>query len=126
MSKKIMIVDDELDTVDSVKMILEVGGYDVVGVHSGKECLNYIRKEKVDLILIDLMMPEMDGWELFDRLESDKNTRSIKKAVLSVKSPEHQLKYQKRKDRLDSYFRKPIDIHTFIKNIRDILRDGNA
>lgn len=121
MSKKIMIVDDELDTVDSVRMILEVGGYDVVGVQSGKECLNYIQKEKVDLILIDLMMPEMDGWELFDRLESDKNMRSIKKAVLSVKSPKHQLEYQKRKDRLDSYFRKPIDIHIFIKDIKKIL-----
>ncbi len=121
MSKKIMIVDDEPDTVDSVRMILEAGGYDVVGVQSGRGCLNYIQKERVDLILIDLMMPEMDGWELFDRLESNKNTRLIKKAVLSVKSPEHQLKYQKRKNRLDSYFRKPIDIHTFIKNINEIL-----
>jgi len=126
MPKKIMIVDDEPDTADSVKMILEVKGYDVVSVQSGKECLDYIQKEKVDLILIDLMMPEMGGWELFDRLESDRNTRSIKKAILSVKSPNHQLEYQERKGRLDSYFMKPVDIQNFMRDIREVLGNKNA
>lgn len=63
MINKIMVVDDDPTVVRSVKMVLETTGYNVIGVGSGQECLNILEKEDVDLVFLDIMMPEMDGIE---------------------------------------------------------------
>jgi CheY-like chemotaxis protein len=67
--KKIMVVDNEPDIVDLTRTVLEIGGYNVVLAYSGEECLKKIDEEKVDLILLDIMMPGMSGWDVFARDE---------------------------------------------------------
>lgn len=67
MSKKIMVVDDEPDTVDLVKLVLETEGFEVITAYSGSECLMKLDEEKPDAVLLDIMMPEMDGWEVFKK-----------------------------------------------------------
>ena len=66
--KKIMIVDDERDIIDTVKTILGKEGYKVVGVESGRSCLDLLKKEKFDLIILDVMMPEMSGWDVLTEI----------------------------------------------------------
>ena len=71
MTKKVMVVDDNPDIILAVKSGLEQyqGEYEVIGAESGKRCLHLLETNKPDLILLDIMMPEMSGWETFDRIK---------------------------------------------------------
>ncbi|MEL7590512.1 MAG: response regulator, partial [Anaerolineaceae bacterium] len=65
---RVMIIDDEPDTVTLLKLIFQREGFDVSGALSGSEALEKLQTVQPSLILLDLMMPEMDGWETYDRL----------------------------------------------------------
>jgi len=85
MGKKIMVVDDEPDLVNLMRIMLESGGYTVISAYTGEECLNKLDEEKVDLILLDIMMPEMSGWEVFNRIkEKDGNNKVIFVSALEI------------------------------------------
>ena len=73
MVKKIMVVDDNPDIILSIKSGLEVvaGDYEIIGAESGEKCLELLETETPDLILLDIMMPEMSGWETFDKLKEN-------------------------------------------------------
>ncbi len=79
---KIMGVDDEPDILNLVKRILEGAGYQFVGCASGEECLKMYEKEKPDLILLDIMMPGIDGWHVYKRLKQIKKDQKV--AFLTV------------------------------------------
>ncbi|WP_445476180.1 response regulator transcription factor [Methanococcoides methylutens] len=83
MIKKIMVVDDEADTIYLVRSILEVEGFQVIGASSGTECLKLLDIEKPDAILLDLMMPGMDGWETFHKIK--KELPDVPISILSAK-----------------------------------------
>ncbi len=80
----IMVVDDNPDIVTIVKTILEVKGYGVQSAYSGQEVFNLLGEQKPDLILLDIMMPEMDGLEVLRRLKAAPETSSIPVILLSV------------------------------------------
>jgi len=86
--KNIMVVDDNPDIVTIVKTLLEVKGYEVQSAYSGQEFFNLIAEQKPDLILLDIMMPRMDGLEVLTRLKGDSNTRSIPVVLLTAKQPD--------------------------------------
>lgn len=70
--KKILVVDDDPDILEAVGMILETRGYDVVFARDGVECLGKLSTEKPDLIILDLLMPRMDGFAVYKELQSPK------------------------------------------------------
>jgi two-component system response regulator VicR len=84
--KKIMIVDDEPDTVDLVKLVLETEGYETVVAYSGPEALNTIEVNKPDMILLDIMMPEMDGWTVRKQIVENEETKNIPIVMLTAKA----------------------------------------
>lgn len=84
--KKIMVVDDEQNILDLVEMILEAEDYEVSKVRNGDECLNRIRKESPDLVLLDIMMPKKDGWVVYRELKENPKTKDIPVAMLTVKA----------------------------------------
>ena len=67
----ILVVDDHPELVDGVKLTLEMEGYQVLAAASGSEALTILERITPDLILADIMMPEMDGYELYERVHSD-------------------------------------------------------
>ncbi len=83
---KIMIVDDEEKIRYIVKKMLEDKGHEVMEAESGKECLEIIKDKKPDLILMDVMMPEMDGWEAAREIKKDKANEEIIISMLTIKS----------------------------------------
>ncbi|MEE8113767.1 MAG: response regulator, partial [Nitrososphaerales archaeon] len=83
--RTIMVVDDNPDIVTIVKTILEVKGYGVQSAYSGQEVFNLLGELKSDLILLDIMMPEMDGLEVLTRLKGDPGTASIPVILLTAK-----------------------------------------
>lgn len=83
--RTIMVVDDNPDIITIVKTILEGKGYQVLSASSGQELLNLLTDQKPDLIILDIMMPEMDGLEVLGRLKAVTDTDSIPVILLTAK-----------------------------------------
>jgi two-component system, OmpR family, alkaline phosphatase synthesis response regulator PhoP len=83
--RTIMVVDDNPDIITIVKTILEGKGYQVLSASSGQELLNLLTDRKPDLIILDIMMPEMDGLEVLGRLKAVTDTASIPVILLTAK-----------------------------------------
>ena len=85
MSKTILVVDDEKDVIESMKNILERRGYSVLTALNGIEGLQKIRKEKPDLIVTDVLMPEMDGYKFYKELKRSTNTAQIPVIIVTAR-----------------------------------------
>jgi two-component system, OmpR family, alkaline phosphatase synthesis response regulator PhoP len=83
--KTIMVVDDNPDIITIIKTILEGKGYNVISASSGQELLNLLKNQKPDLIILDIMMPEMDGLEVLTKLKGVTDTTSIPVILLTAK-----------------------------------------
>jgi len=119
--KKIMVVDNEPDIVDLTRTVLEIGGYLVVPAYSGEECLKNLDKEKIDLILLDIMMPGMSGWDVFNRIK--KKYTDIKVAFMSVLEISDKRKQVLLDEGLADYIMKPFDKDTLLNTVDSILKD---
>ncbi len=86
MSKnRILVVDDEPGIVDIARANLEGQGYTVIGAYDGEEALELIREERPDLVILDILMPEMDGWDVLERIESDPDLSGIPVIMLTAR-----------------------------------------
>ena len=85
-SKKIVYVEDELEMIDLVKLILSRKGYEVIGAAGGREGLDTIREVVPDLVLLDLMMPDIEGWDVYQQMRADDATRHIPVIVVTAKA----------------------------------------
>ena len=119
--KKILVVDNEPDIVDLTRTVLELGGYQVVTAYSGEECLRRLEKEKVDLVLLDIMMPGMSGWDVFNRI--NKKSNQIKVAFMSVLEISDKRKQVLLDEGLADYIMKPFDKDTLLNRVDKILED---
>ncbi len=118
---KILLVDDEPDFTFTVKKILEREGFEVSEAISGIEGLKKARLERPDLILLDIMMPDMDGWEVAKRIKADESLRSIPVIMLTVK---YQLSDKVKSFQYagsDGYISKPITKEKLLKTVYWIL-----
>jgi two-component system alkaline phosphatase synthesis response regulator PhoP len=88
MVKKVLVVDDNPDVIFSVKSGLKqiTNDYTVLSAESGKECLELIKTEKPDVILLDIMMPEMSGWKTFDKIKEDTSCKNIPIIFLTART----------------------------------------
>lgn len=84
--QKILLVDDEEDILDFLELILEEQGYSVVKANSGREALAAAQMHRPELILLDIMMPEMDGWEVLKLLKADEEVSHIPVAMLTART----------------------------------------
>jgi CheY-like chemotaxis protein len=119
--KKIMVVDNEPDIVDLTRTVLELGGYQVVTAYSGEECLRQLEKEAVDLVLLDIMMPGMSGWDVFNRI--NKRSKQIKVAFMSVLEISDKRKQVLLDEGLADYIMKPFDKETLLNRVDKILTE---
>jgi CheY-like chemotaxis protein len=118
--KKIMVVDNEPDIVDLTRTVLELGGYTVVPSYSGEEALRKLEKEKVDLVLLDIMMPGISGWDVFNRIK--KKNKDIKVAFMSVLEISEKRKQVLLDEGLTDYIMKPFDKETLLQRVDKILK----
>jgi len=88
MVKKILVVDDNPDVIFSVKSGLEslTDEYQIIGAESGKKCLELLETETPDLILLDIMMPDMSGWKTFDKIKENEAWRNIPIVFLTART----------------------------------------
>ncbi len=113
---KVLIVEDNFDNLELVRFLLERSGYQVLSAINGREGVEIAQREQPDLIIMDLSLPEMDGWEATSRLKADQATRHIPILALTA----HTLP-RDRKRALDAgcdgYLSKPIRIAAFERQV---------
>jgi DNA-binding response OmpR family regulator len=119
-SKKILIVDDEEDLVETVRFPLEMDGYHVLVSHNGEDALDQTRKENPDLILLDLMLPKVDGYRVCQRLKSDDRYKHIPIVMLTAKSQEKDMALGVEAG-ANGYMTKPFDIRDLLKKVKEYL-----
>ena len=116
-----MVVDNEHDIVDLTRTVLEIGGYKVIPAYSGEECLKKLDKDRVDLILLDIMMPGLSGWDVFNRVK--KKYSDMKVAFMSVLEISEKRKKVLLDEGLSEYIMKPFDKDSLLNKIDKILED---
>ena len=119
--KKIMVVDNEPDIVELTKTLLELAGYEVISAYSGEECLEKLNSEKVDLILLDIMMPGMSGWDVFNRIKQNKIDAKV--VFMSVLEISENRKKTLMEEGLADYIIKPFSRETLINTVDSILKE---
>jgi len=117
-----MIVDDEPNICEAVKITLEAEGFKVLTALSGQECLDKLKNESVDLILMDFFMPEMNGRELCARIRKDPRLVSFPVVFLTVAQFGGIGKEKLRKLNIADYISKPFDNDDLIKTVKKICR----
>ena len=124
--KVVLLVDDNPDLLYSVKKGLEsiTEDYEVVTVESGKKCLQSLKSVKPDLILLDIMMPGMDGWDTCAKIKNDKKTEDIPIVFLTAKTDP----ISKSMGRLASadYITKPFDMKDLKKRIDSVIKSKSG
>lgn len=116
----ILVIEDNLDNYELVRTILELAGYDTFQAINGRDGVNAARKQKPDLILMDMALPEMDGWDATERIRKHPETKDIPMIALTV----HTLTLD-RKRALDAgvnaYISKPFDAAQFLQVVESTL-----
>jgi CheY-like chemotaxis protein len=117
---RILVVEDDRDNLGMISFMLKRLGYSVLEAHDGKEGVDIARKELPDLILLDLAMPEMDGWTAAHILKTDPLTEKIKIVVVSVRSL---LEDRRRAQEagVDGYITKPMSMSIFAEEVARFL-----
>ena len=120
-SYKILVVDDEPDMLEFICVVLEDNGATVIQAKNGLEALATARKEKPDLLTLDIEMPEMDGGQVFEKMREDPDLASIPVCIISGKPELRRLIYQRTVPPPEGFLDKPVDEKTLLMNIRKIL-----
>jgi CheY-like chemotaxis protein len=114
--KRILVVEDNMDTYELVRFILEKNGYDTFLAVNGRDGVNAAIKQIPDLIIMDLSMPEMDGWTAIGLLKKDERTSSIPLLTLTA----HALPGDRQRAMdagSDEYITKPMDLEDLVKSV---------
>jgi DNA-binding response OmpR family regulator len=123
--RTVMVVDDDREIVEMTRMILEDGGYEVISAVSGEEAIRGAAERHPSLILLDINMPGMDGWETLKILKIDEATRQIPVAMFSIK-PEIRDKLQGLKQGAFDYITKPFSYDEILERVRRIFEKLSA
>jgi two-component system alkaline phosphatase synthesis response regulator PhoP/two-component system response regulator VicR len=124
--KKILAVDDEKHIVRLVQANLERAGYQVVTANDGKEALQKVAEENPDLVVLDVMMPYMDGFEVLQNLRRNPSTRDIPVVMLTAKAQDADV-FKGWQSGVDCYLTKPfnpMELLSFVKRIFDSMGGG--
>ena len=121
--KRILCIEDDEDMVDLIRLILTRRGFEVFGANRGASGLEIIRKEKPDLVLLDLMMPEMDGWEVYQQIKSDEATKNIPVIVVTAKAQSIDRVLGLHIAKVDDYISKPFSPQELLDSIESVLRN---
>jgi two-component system response regulator VicR len=120
-SKRVVCIEDEPEMIDLVRLILGRKGFDVIGANGGIEGLEVVKAEKPDLVLLDLMMPDMDGWEVYQQLKADPVLSEIPVVVVTAKAQSIDKVLGLHIAKVDDYITKPFGPQELLESVEKIL-----
>ena len=118
--KRILLVDDEKDLIETLTFRLEANGYEVIKAYDGQDGLEKARKEKPDLMILDLMLPKMDGYKVCRMLKFDEKYKKIPIIMFTARAQESDIKIGKEVG-ADAYMTKPFEPQILLGKIKELL-----
>jgi DNA-binding response OmpR family regulator len=119
--KQIVCIEDEPEMIELIRLILGRRGFDVHGASGGKEGLELVREMHPDLVLLDLMMPEMDGWEVYQQMKADTSIRDIPVVVVTARAQNIDKVLGLHIAKVDDYIAKPFGPQELMDSVEKIL-----
>lgn len=120
--KKILIIDDEPDLVEMLSMRLEANGYQVIISFDGQEGFDKARAEEPDLIILDLMLPKIDGYKICRMLKLDEKYKDIPVILFTARTQESDIKLGKDAG-ADAYLIKPFEPQILLEQIKGLIKN---
>lgn len=119
--KRIVCIEDEPGMIDLIQLILNRKGFEVFGAPGGKEGLQMVREMHPVLVLLDLMMPDMDGWEVYQQMKAEESTRNIPVIIVTAKAQNIDKVLGLHIAKVDDYIAKPFGPQELIDSVEKIL-----
>ncbi|MEW6040093.1 MAG: response regulator [Elusimicrobiota bacterium] len=119
--RKVLVVEDEEDIVTILQTALQRNNYEVITANNGEEALDKIDFSKPDLILLDLMLPKVDGFTVNLRLKDNPETASIPVIVITGKGNAREFFNIKEGATIAAYYEKPVPVSMILKRIKELL-----
>jgi two-component system response regulator VicR len=119
--KKVVCIEDEPEMIDLVRLILGRKGFELIGAVGGREGLETVRREKPDLVLLDLMMPDMDGWEVYQQMKADDELKDTPVIVVTAKAQSIDKVLGLHIAKVDDYVTKPFGPQELLESVRKVL-----
>jgi CheY-like chemotaxis protein len=119
--KSVLCIEDETEMIDLMRLILSRRGYEVHGAPGGVEGLKMVRELHPDLVLLDLMMPVMDGWEVYQQMKADESTRNIPVIVVTAKAQNIDKVLGLHIAKVDDYIAKPFSPQELLESVEKVI-----
>ncbi len=119
--RRLVYIEDEQEMIDLVRLILNRRGYEILGANGGREGLDMVRQELPDLVLLDLMMPDMDGWDVYQQMKADESTSRIPVIVVTAKAQSIDKVLGLHIAKVDDYISKPFSPQELVDSVEKVL-----
>ncbi len=116
-----MIVDDDPDILISIRKIFEREGYEVFTVDSGMDCIKELERGFSGIVLMDIMMPFMDGWDTIEEIKNKGLTKNVVISILTAKGTADHEKLKGLQPYIYDYITKPFDVRQLVTNVNNIV-----
>ncbi len=123
-SIRILCIEDDPEMIELVRLILARHGYEVIGAAGGEAGLEALERERPALVLLDLMMPEMDGWEVFQRMRADERMRDIPVIVVTAKAQSIDKVLGLHIAKVNDYITKPFGPSELLSSVIRVLQEA--
>jgi DNA-binding response OmpR family regulator len=120
-SKRVIYFEDDKDMVELVRIILGREGYQVEGVTEGQAGIKAVQQSSPDVVLLDLMLPDMDGWEIYRQLKHDQSTADIPVIVITAKAQSIDKVLGLEIAKVDDYISKPFRPNELVDRVEEVL-----
>ncbi len=120
-ARQIICIEDDPEMIDLIRLILGRKGFEVIGASGGREGLAKIHEISPELVLLDLMMPDMDGWEVYQQMKADEKTRSIPVIVVTAKAQMIDKVLGLTIAKVDDYIAKPFSPQDLLTSVDSVL-----
>ena len=119
---RILLVDDEPKIVVLTRMMLEKDGHEVLVARDSAECFEKLKAETLDLILMDIMLPDEDGWIACRKIKEDKKTRDIPVAMFTVRTSDESVEKSFEYSHADAHIDKPFDRKELLDTVENLIK----
>mgnify|MGYP006296422443 CR=1 FL=1 len=119
--RHVVCIEDEPEMIDLVRVILEPKGFRVVGANGGVEGLQVVRSVRPDVVLLDLMMPDLDGWEVYQEMKADAELKAIPVIIITARAQSIDKVLGLRIAKVDDYITKPFSPQDLLESVRNII-----
>lgn len=124
--RTVVVIEDDPEMIELVKLILAKDGFDVMGANNGHDGLATIEEYHPDAVLLDLMMPDMDGWEVYQSMKAQDSMKSIPVIIITAKAQSIDKVLGLHIAKVDDYITKPFSPSELLNSVRKVIANAQS